>query len=78
MVLVKHNLSAIGGTNILPLTIKTHIINNTFGKPLAKSNTRIYPSKVVLTTDSIDTKITPFNMSNYKDGQSKTNYHIII
>ncbi|KAF0752185.1 serine proteinase stubble-like isoform X1 [Aphis craccivora] len=67
MIALKHNLSDVGGTNILPLIIKTHIINNTFGKPLAKSNTRIYPSKVVLTTDSTDTKILPFNMSNYKD-----------
>lgn len=74
---MKHNLSTVGGSNILPLIIKTHIINNTFGKPLAKSNTRIYPSKVVLTTDSTDTEIPPFNMSNYKDGQSKTNYYII-
>jgi len=75
---VKHNLSAVDGTNILPLIIKTHIINNTSGKPLTKNNTRIHPSKVVLTTDSTDTEIPPFNMSNYKDGQSKTNYYIII
>lgn len=74
---MKHNLLGVGGSNILPLIIKTHIINYTFGKPLPKSSTRIYPSKVVLTTDSTDTEIHPFNMSNYKDGQSKTNYYII-
>jgi len=73
---VVHNLSAVSDSNInSPLythIVKTHI-NNTFDKSLTKSNVRVYPSKVILTTttDSTDTEKLPYNISNYKDGQCK-------
>ncbi|XP_060845043.1 serine proteinase stubble-like [Rhopalosiphum padi] len=69
---VVHNLSAVSDSNInSPLythIVKTHI-NNTFDKSLTKSNVRVYPSEVILTTttDSTDTEKLPYNISNYKD-----------
>lgn len=57
-------------------TVKT-LIYNTSGGSFTENSTHIYPSEIILTTttDSTDTDYAPFNMSNYKDGQSNQEYN---
>lgn len=52
-------------------TVKTPMYNTTDGS-FTENSTYTYPSEIILTTttDSTDTEHAPFNMSNYKDGQS--------
>jgi len=71
-----HNLSAIDGSNTFPLysitTVETHINNTSGGGSFKENSTYINSSEAILitTTDSTNTEYIPFNMSNYKDGQS--------